>query len=61
DVDTTTAGYHQETLVPLSSESHSGEDVALHGIGPGSQLIQGVIEQSVVFHLINQSLDLLDE
>lgn len=61
DVDTTTAGYHQETLVPLSSESHSGEDVALHGIGPGSQLIQGVIEQSVVFHLINQSLDLLEE
>ena len=60
-VDTTAAGYHQEALIPLSSETHSGEDIALHGTGPGSQLIQGVIEQSVVFHLINQSLGLIEE
>ncbi len=60
-VDTTTPGYHQEALIPLTSETHSGEDISLHGTGPGSQLIQGVIEQSVVFHLINQSLGLLEE
>ena len=60
-VDTTASGYHQEALIPLSSETHSGEDIALHGTGPGSQLIQGVIEQSVVFHLINQSLGLIEE
>ena len=61
DVDTTTSGYHQEALIPLSSETHSGEDVALHASGPGSQLVQGVVEQSVVFHIIEQALDLIQE
>ncbi|GGD67175.1 alkaline phosphatase [Lacimicrobium alkaliphilum] len=61
NVDTTTAGYHQEALIPLSSETHSGEDIALHGTGPGSQLIQGVMEQHLVFHLINQALGLIEE
>lgn len=60
-VDTTTAGYHQETLIPMSSESHSGEDISLHASGPGSQLAQGVMEQNVVFHLISQALSLLEE
>ncbi|MEC7481483.1 MAG: alkaline phosphatase, partial [Pseudomonadota bacterium] len=40
---------------------HSGEDIALHATGPGSQLAQGVIEQNVVFHLINQALGLVNE
>ncbi|WP_158769737.1 alkaline phosphatase [Paraglaciecola sp. L1A13] len=60
-IDTTTSGYHQEALIPLSSETHSGEDVALHANGPGSQLVQGVVEQSVVFHIIEQALDLIQE
>jgi len=61
NIDTTTPGYHQEALIPLSSETHSGEDIALHAKGPGSQLAQGVIEQNVVFHLINQALGLVNE
>ncbi|MEW9796517.1 alkaline phosphatase [Alteromonas sp. CYL-A6] len=59
--DTTTPGYHQEALIPLSSETHSGEDIALHATGPGSQLVQGVVEQNVVFHLVNQALGLIEE
>jgi alkaline phosphatase len=58
-VDTTTTGFHQEATVPLSSETHAGEDISLHASGPGSHLAQGVIEQSVVFHIINQSLGLI--
>lgn len=58
-VDTTTTGFHQETTVPLSSETHAGEDISLHASGPGAHLAQGVIEQSVVFHIINQSLGLI--
>ncbi|MFT2091225.1 alkaline phosphatase [Paraglaciecola sp. 2405UD69-4] len=61
NVDTTTSGFHQEALIPAGSETHSGEDIALHAQGPGSQLVQGVIEQSVVFHLMNQALDLVNE
>lgn len=58
-VDATTTGFHQEATVPLSSETHAGEDISLHASGPGAHLAQGVIEQSVVFHLINQSLGLI--
>ncbi|WP_334031138.1 alkaline phosphatase [Alteromonas sp. P256] len=61
NIDTTTPGYHQEALIPLSSETHSGEDISLHATGPGSQLAQGVVEQNVVFHLINQALGLVNE
>ena len=61
NVDTTTPGYHQEALIPLSSETHSGEDISLHATGPGSQLVQGVVEQNVVFHLVNQALGLIKE
>ncbi|MCO7223927.1 alkaline phosphatase [Pleionea sp. CnH1-48] len=58
-IDTTTAGYHQEALVPKSSETHAGEDITLHAMGPGAQFVQGTIEQSVVFHVINQALNLM--
>ena len=57
-VDTTSSGFHQETTVPKSSETHAGEDISLHATGPGSQYAQGTVEQSVIFHLINQALDL---
>ncbi|OUL55986.1 alkaline phosphatase [Pseudoalteromonas ulvae] len=60
-VDTTTSGFHQEALVPLSSETHAGEDISLHAQGPGAQFAQGIIEQSVIFHLINQSLGLIEQ
>lgn len=61
NVDTESAGFHQEALVPLSSETHSGEDISLHARGPGAQLVQGVMEQSMVFHVINQALGLVNE
>ncbi|SHF27083.1 alkaline phosphatase [Microbulbifer donghaiensis] len=51
-VDTQAPGFHQEALVPLGSESHAGEDISLHAIGAGAQLVQGTLEQSAVFHLM---------
>ncbi|WP_028294948.1 alkaline phosphatase [Oceanobacter kriegii] len=60
-VDTTTAGYHQEALIPLGSETHAGEDITLHAKGPGSQLARGEVEQSVVFHIISRALGLVSE
>lgn len=56
--DTTQSGFHQEALVPLSSETHAGEDITVHAVGPGAQLLQGVIEQNVIFHVINQAAEL---
>ena len=33
-------------------ETHAGEDVALYGVGPGSQRVRGVLEQNRVFDII---------
>ena len=57
-VDTTSTGYHQEALVPLSSETHAGEDVAIYGKGPGAHLVSGTNEQSVIFHVMNEAAEL---
>ena len=54
-VDTKDKDFMQQSLVPMSSETHAGEDITLHATGPGSDLIQGVIEQNVIFHIINQA------
>lgn len=59
--DTTLSGYHQESTVPMESETHSGEDISLHASGPGAHLVQGVMEQSAVFHVINKTLNLIAE
>ncbi|WP_196138730.1 alkaline phosphatase [Aliikangiella sp. G2MR2-5] len=58
-VETTVSGFHQETTVPKSSETHSGEDISIHAIGPGAYFAQGNVEQNVVFHMINQALGLI--
>lgn len=60
-VDTTTPGFHQETVVPLSSETHAGEDITLHATGPGSQYVNGVVEQSRIFHIMNKARRLIAE
>jgi len=61
DVNTESAGFHQEALVPLSSETHSGEDVAIYAQGPGAHLINGTNEQNILFHVIDYALDLVTE
>lgn len=51
-VDTTAPGYHQESLVPLGSETHGGDDVAIFASGPGAHLLSGSLEQHVIFHVM---------
>ncbi|MFT4767459.1 MAG: alkaline phosphatase [Glaciecola sp.] len=55
DVDTTRPGYHQEALVPLSAETHGGEDVAVYANGPGAEGAMGAIEQNQLFHVMLQA------
>lgn len=54
-VDTTDEGFHPETLVPLGSETHAAEDVAIYATGPGSSLINGVLEQNAIYHVMNHA------
>lgn len=47
--------YTQQALVPRSSESHSGEDVAVYAKGPWAHLFDGTIEQNVIFHVMHHA------
>lgn len=40
------------STVPLSSESHSGDDVVVYASGPWSHLFIGVFEQNYIPHAI---------
>lgn len=54
-VDTGDKGFHFEALVPLGAETHGGEDVAVYASGPGSALVNGVMEQNAIYHIMNQA------
>ncbi|QUL37088.1 alkaline phosphatase [Erythrobacter sp. JK5] len=44
-----------QATVPLYSETHGGEDVALFATGPGAQAARGVIEQNVIYNIIRSA------
>ncbi len=46
----------QQATVPLGSETHAGEDVALYAQGPGARKARGVIEQNVIYNIITGAL-----
>lgn len=58
DVDTTNPNFHQEALVPLGSETHAGEDVAIYAGGPRAHLFRGTREQNYIFHVMKDALGL---
>jgi len=60
-VATESAGYHQEALIPMGSETHAGEDVGVWARGPGAHLLTGTNEQSLIFHVMARSAGLLPE
>ncbi|HET7268126.1 MAG TPA: alkaline phosphatase, partial [Oleiagrimonas sp.] len=53
-VDTTDPNYLQEATIPLPSETHGGDDVAVFAHGAGAAVFHGEIEQNTIFHLIVQ-------
>ncbi len=54
-VDTTAPDFLQPALVPMESETHGGDDVAVFARGPGAEAVRGSLEQNVLFHLIVQA------
>lgn len=57
-MDTAHANYLQEAAVPLSRETHAGEDVAIYADGPQAHLVHGTLEQNVIAHIIMEALRL---
>ncbi len=56
DVDTQAKDYFQQALVPLSSETHDGTDIAAYATGPRAHLVRGTVEQNYLFHVMNYAL-----
>ncbi|KAB7649043.1 alkaline phosphatase [Polymorphobacter fuscus] len=52
----TDKNYLTDKVYGTQSESHGGEDVALFADGPRGNLVGGVLEQNVIFHIIAQAL-----
>jgi alkaline phosphatase len=55
-IDTAAPSHLQESAIPLTSETHGGEDVPIYAGGPGAALFHGVQEQSYVYHAIRAAL-----
>lgn len=61
NIDTTATDYMQESHIPLTFSTHSGEDVLVYAQGPGADLFHGVIEQSQIYWLMRASLGIFSE
>ncbi|HKE01287.1 MAG TPA: alkaline phosphatase, partial [Planctomycetota bacterium] len=50
--------YLQESAVPIASETHAGEEVALYAIGAGSRGLRGTVKNTFCFELMRNALGL---
>ncbi len=57
-VDTTHIDYQQQATVPTVDETHAGEDVAIMARGPMAHLVRGVVEDTYIFHLMDEAASL---
>lgn len=56
NVDTEDAGYHQEAMIPMGDETHSGEDVAVYAGGPWAHLFRATHEQNYIYHVMSHAM-----
>jgi len=54
-VDTTAPDFLQPALVPLSGETHGGDDVGVWARGPGATAVRGSVEENTLFHFLLQA------
>jgi len=57
DVDTEALNYQQQSIYSLDAETHGGDDVAIYAQGPKSFLLNGVVEQNYIFHVMKYAAD----
>lgn len=55
DVDTLALDYLQPALVPMGSETHAGDDVAIYAWGPFAHLFQGTVEENYIYHVMSHA------
>ena len=57
EIDTSDRDFMQEATVPLNSETHGGEDVAIFASGPLAHYVHGVMEQNWIYHVMRAAFD----
>lgn len=55
EADTNALNFLQEATVPLSSETHAGEEVAIYGSGPFAHLLKGTMEQNWIYYVMKEA------
>ena len=55
-IDTAAPAFLQEATIPLSSETHAAEDVAILASGPKAHLFHGIQEQSYIYQVMARAL-----
>lgn len=48
--------YQQQAAIPMTSKTHSGEDVAIYAKGPRAHLFDGTIERNYIFHVMHHAI-----
>ena len=48
--------YRQEAAVPLTSETHSAEEVAIYAIGPGADIVRGTVKNTFIYRVMARAL-----
>jgi len=56
--DTQAPDFKQQSLVPLSGETHGGEDVAIFARGPYAHLFAGVVDENFIYHVMAHAGDI---
>ncbi|MER3430582.1 MAG: alkaline phosphatase [Blastocatellia bacterium] len=55
DAEVTSPDFKQEAAVPLTSETHGGEDVPIFADGVGAYLVRGSMEESWLFYIMSDA------
>ena len=55
--DTAALSFLQEAAIPLGSETHAGEDVAVYANGPMAHLVHGSMEQNWIYHVMKEAFN----
>jgi alkaline phosphatase len=48
--------YFQESAVPMGSETHAAEEVAIYAIGSGAENVRGTVKNTFVYQTMAQAL-----
>ena len=55
-VDTTAKDFLQQAAIPMASETHTGDDVAIYAWGPYAHLFHGTVEQNIIYHVMSYAM-----